>query len=258
MTGCSRPPASMRRSSCYRRARTHPTPRAPRSPPAPAPSWRVAATARSARGVGRRRIEHGARRAAARHAQSLREGRRHPARSRSGSGHGRRRPHPERSTSARSTAGRSSTTPRSASTPTSSSSARGCVSSATASGWRSCSPARAILRRYRRLVVRVEAPRQARGSGDGSERARTAFLFVGNNEYDVDGLTLGARARLDGGRLVAYLAPRVHARELPKLLRAGAGRARARAARARVNRRRRSSTSQRPGGGGCASPSTAK
>ena len=81
-----------------------------------------------------------------------------------------------------------------------------------------------IVRRYRRLVVRLEA-------ADGVERARTAFLFVGNNEYQVDGLSLGARARLDGGRLFAYLAPRVHTRELPRLLAlALAGRARDRQA----------------------------
>ena len=81
-----------------------------------------------------------------------------------------------------------------------------------------------ILRRYRRLVVRLAA-------GDGVEHARTAFVFVGNNEYQVDGLSLGARTRLDGGRLFAYLAPRVHTRELPTLLAlALAGRARERQA----------------------------
>jgi diacylglycerol kinase family enzyme len=68
-----------------------------------------------------------------------------------------------------------------------------------------------ILRRYRGLVVRLTA-------GDTTEHARTTFLFVGNNEYRVDGINLGARARLDGGQLFAYLAPRVHARDLPKLL----------------------------------------
>ena len=68
-----------------------------------------------------------------------------------------------------------------------------------------------ILRRYRGLVVRLTAD-------DATARARTAFLFVGNNEYETDGLDLGARARLDGGQLVAYFAPRVHARDLPKLL----------------------------------------
>jgi diacylglycerol kinase family enzyme len=85
-----------------------------------------------------------------------------------------------------------------------------------------------ILRRYRRLVVRLAAPRQGSGqAGDTTDRARTAFVFVGNNEYQVDGLSLGARDRLDGGQLFAYFAPRVHTRELPKLLAlALAGRAR--------------------------------
>lgn len=68
-----------------------------------------------------------------------------------------------------------------------------------------------VVRHYRGLRVRMEAD-QTRG------RARTAFLFVGNNEYEVEGLRLGARARIDCGALFAYLAPRVHARELPKLL----------------------------------------
>jgi diacylglycerol kinase family enzyme len=47
--------------------------------------------------------------------------------------------------------------------------------------------------------------------------ARTPFVFVGNNEYLVEGLKLGARTRLDGGRLYAYYARRVRTRELPKL-----------------------------------------
>ena len=68
-----------------------------------------------------------------------------------------------------------------------------------------------IVRRYRGLIVRITAH-------DATARARTAFLFVGNNKYQIDGFNLGARARLDGGQLVAYLAPRVHARDLPKLL----------------------------------------
>ena len=77
-----------------------------------------------------------------------------------------------------------------------------------------------ILRHYRGLVVKITA-------GGPAETARTPFLLVGNNEYEIDGIHLGARSRLDGGRLSAYLAPRVHARELPRLLAlALAGRAR--------------------------------
>jgi diacylglycerol kinase family enzyme len=68
-----------------------------------------------------------------------------------------------------------------------------------------------ILWRYRGLVVRLT-------SQGVSVRTRTAFLLVGNNEYLTDGLDLGARVRLDGGELIGYLAPRVHARDLPKML----------------------------------------
>ena len=68
-----------------------------------------------------------------------------------------------------------------------------------------------VLRHYRGLVVTITA-------GESTRSVRTPFLFVGNNEYQVEGFRLGARTRLDGGRLFAYLAPRVHGRELPKLL----------------------------------------
>lgn len=37
---------------------------------------------------------------------------------------------------------------------------------------------------------------------------RTAFLFVGNNEYEISGFRLGARASLDRGRLGLYLTHR--------------------------------------------------
>jgi diacylglycerol kinase family enzyme len=67
-----------------------------------------------------------------------------------------------------------------------------------------------VLRRQGEVSARVEV--------DGRTIAsRTPFVFVGNNEYQVEGIHLGARARLDTGRLFAYLAPRVHTRELPKL-----------------------------------------
>jgi diacylglycerol kinase family enzyme len=68
-----------------------------------------------------------------------------------------------------------------------------------------------VLRRHRGVLVRIEA--------NGRQSAwRTPFVFVGNNEYEVDGIRLGSRARLDGGRLFAYLTPRVRTRELPMLL----------------------------------------
>ena len=43
-------------------------------------------------------------------------------------------------------------------------------------------------------------------SVDGKEiRRSTAFVFVGNNVYDMEGLDIGSRARLDGGELSVYL-----------------------------------------------------
>jgi diacylglycerol kinase family enzyme len=76
-----------------------------------------------------------------------------------------------------------------------------------------------VLRRYRGVRVKID--------DGGRERVwRTPFVFVGNNEYTVDGINLGGRASLDRGRLFVYLAPRVHTRELPLLLlKALAGRA---------------------------------
>lgn len=68
-----------------------------------------------------------------------------------------------------------------------------------------------VLRRYRGVFVRIEA--------DGRQSVwRTPFVFVGNNEYELDGIRLGGRTRLDGGRLFTYLAPRVRTREVPMLL----------------------------------------
>ena len=202
------------------------------------------------RRVRPRRVEDAARRAAARHAQSLRQGRPHPAGSRGRRRHGRRRPRHQRRRRRGERPDRSSTTRRSASTPTSWSSARSCGSRATASGspsrWRRRGSCAAIA------VWSCGSPRKTRRA-----RARTAFLFVGNNEYETDGLDLGARARLDGGQLVAYFAPRVHARDLPKLLAlALAGRAKEHTRSSRSPPR--SCTSTRPDVAGCASPSMAR
>jgi diacylglycerol kinase family enzyme len=67
-----------------------------------------------------------------------------------------------------------------------------------------------VLRRHRGVTVSIDV--------DGERRTwRTPFVFVGNNEYSIDGIGLGARARLDEGRLFVYLAPRVRARHLPML-----------------------------------------
>lgn len=67
-----------------------------------------------------------------------------------------------------------------------------------------------IMRRYRGVMVRVNR--------DGrSQTTRTPFVFVGNNEYQIDGIRMGGRARLDRGELFACLAPRIHTRHLPAL-----------------------------------------
>jgi diacylglycerol kinase family enzyme len=68
-----------------------------------------------------------------------------------------------------------------------------------------------ILRTYR--GVRVELT-----TDGGHIAARTPFVFVGNNEYVVEGLQIGAREHLTGGQLFVYLAPRITTRHLPMLL----------------------------------------
>jgi diacylglycerol kinase family enzyme len=89
-----------------------------------------------------------------------------------------------------------------------------------------------ILRRNHDVSVRLEAnagaPNAAAALGWNGRRlvSRTPFVFVGNNEYLVEGIHLGERTKLDGGRLVVYFAPPVHTRDLPKLFaQALAGRA---------------------------------
>jgi diacylglycerol kinase family enzyme len=67
-----------------------------------------------------------------------------------------------------------------------------------------------IMRTHRGLVLRITA-------GKSSDVARTPFLLVGNNEYEREGIHLGERKSLEGGRLFAYFAPRLRGRELPKL-----------------------------------------
>ena len=59
----------------------------------------------------------------------------------------------------------------------------------------------AALRRYPFLTVRL--------SVDGKEATRrTPFVFIGNNEYRMDGFAIGERAGLDDGRLSLYVAQR--------------------------------------------------
>jgi diacylglycerol kinase family enzyme len=70
---------------------------------------------------------------------------------------------------------------------------------------------RLVLKTQHRVAVRVEAE-------GGATIWRTPFLFVGNNAYDVSGLRIAGRSRLDAGHLVAYLAPRIHVRDVPAAL----------------------------------------
>jgi diacylglycerol kinase family enzyme len=68
-----------------------------------------------------------------------------------------------------------------------------------------------VLRRYRGVTVRIEV--------DGRQRTwQTPFVFIGNNEYTIDGSRLGTRMRIDQGKLFIYLAPQARTRDLPVLL----------------------------------------
>jgi diacylglycerol kinase family enzyme len=59
----------------------------------------------------------------------------------------------------------------------------------------------AALRRFPFLSLRLGV--------EGKEHARrTPFVFIGNNEYQMQGLNVGARARLDAGTLSLYVAQR--------------------------------------------------
>jgi diacylglycerol kinase family enzyme len=67
-----------------------------------------------------------------------------------------------------------------------------------------------VLTTYRGVVVTLDA----------NERQRTwhtPFVFIGNNEYAIDGARLGARERIDQGKLFAYLTLQIGARALPLL-----------------------------------------
>jgi diacylglycerol kinase family enzyme len=58
------------------------------------------------------------------------------------------------------------------------------------------------FRRFPFLYLRIEVK-------GGTLRRKTAFLFVGNNEYEITGFRIGARRRLDAGKLGLYLTHRV-------------------------------------------------
>jgi diacylglycerol kinase family enzyme len=67
-----------------------------------------------------------------------------------------------------------------------------------------------VLRQDEEVTIRLESDRTR-------IVAHTPFLFIGNNEYQGEGIHLGARQRLDGGQLCAYFAPPVRTRDLPRL-----------------------------------------
>lgn len=59
----------------------------------------------------------------------------------------------------------------------------------------------AVLRRYPFLNIRL--------SVDGKELvSRTPFVFIGNNEYEMETLNIGGRACLDAGKLSLYMSDR--------------------------------------------------
>jgi diacylglycerol kinase family enzyme len=58
-----------------------------------------------------------------------------------------------------------------------------------------------VLRRYPLVYVRLNA------DGHGFE-TRTPFVFIGNNEYQMESFNIGTRGRLDRGQLSLYVTPR--------------------------------------------------
>jgi diacylglycerol kinase family enzyme len=55
-----------------------------------------------------------------------------------------------------------------------------------------------VLRRFRSVRVRVCV-------GENTWVQKTPFVFVGNNEYRIEGFNIGTRERLDSGRLALYI-----------------------------------------------------
>jgi len=67
-----------------------------------------------------------------------------------------------------------------------------------------------VLRRYPFLDIKIGV--------DGSEqRGRTPFIFIGNNEYEMETLNIGHRACLDKGQLSLYITNRVSRLDLFRL-----------------------------------------
>ena len=59
----------------------------------------------------------------------------------------------------------------------------------------------AVLRRYPFLDIRLEV-------GGKALSRRTPFVFIGNNEYEMETLNIGGRACLDAGELSLYMSHR--------------------------------------------------
>jgi len=68
-----------------------------------------------------------------------------------------------------------------------------------------------VWRAYRRVRVIVHTE-------DGIRMIRTPFVFVGNNEYQLEGVRIGARARVDQGRLHVSMAPGLSRGQLLRVL----------------------------------------
>ena len=67
-----------------------------------------------------------------------------------------------------------------------------------------------VFRRYSSMYVNLRVD-------DKNQTDRTPFIFVGNNPYDLSGLSIGARARLDTGKLWVCLAPHAGRMQLLRL-----------------------------------------
>jgi diacylglycerol kinase family enzyme len=68
-----------------------------------------------------------------------------------------------------------------------------------------------VWRRYRRVTVSVH-------DGSGARVVHTPFVFVGNNEYLLEGVRIGGRARIDQGVLHVCMAPGLRRVDVMRIL----------------------------------------
>jgi diacylglycerol kinase family enzyme len=68
-----------------------------------------------------------------------------------------------------------------------------------------------IWRQYRHVHVIVN-------NGDRPRKIRTPFVFVGNNEYELEGIEVGRRQRLTDGRIQVCTAPEMTRMELVRVV----------------------------------------